>query len=111
MSVNVFPTLYLAKGYIGPVAIDVTWSDGSPRTMTGVTGTFTVYSVPPVNGAGGTTLFAAKNLSIPGSPVNRATVTMQAGDLATPGTYYAELRLVEGGVTDVQIGQVMIEGR
>jgi len=111
MAVNAFPTLYLAKGYIGPIAIDVTWADGTARNMTGVTGTFTIYSVPPVAGVGGTTLFTPKTLAAAGTPPNRATVDIATGNLATPGTYYAELSMTEGGVTDRQSGQVVIEGR
>jgi hypothetical protein len=111
MSRYKFDTLSVGKGYAGPLAVDLTWEDGTTRAAAAVTGTLRVYTTPPTNGVGGTTLFTAKTLSPTGSPANRLACTIAAVDVAVPGSYYAEIDLAEGAVKDALWGQFVIEGR
>jgi hypothetical protein len=107
-----FPTLHLARGYKGPLVLDVTWDGVSARNVTTVTGTLTVYSKPPLAGVGGTVLFA-KALTPTGIPTNRLACNLVPTDTALPGAYYAEVALTElgGDVVDVVHGVVAVEGR
>ncbi len=102
-----FSTLPLGKGYVGPVKIDVTWKEsGLPRDCTNVTGTFTTYSTA------GKVLWT-KDVRFAGGvePTNRMLFEVVAQDTSTPGSYYSELSLTEGGITDALHGTVTIEGR
>lgn len=102
----------VAKGYAGPAVVDVTWSSGAARPVAGITGTLIVYSSSPAAGVGGKVLFL-KALTPAGdpSPTNEMVAFLTTTDTATPGAFYSELVLVEGSVTDVMHGTVVIEGR
>lgn len=106
-----FGNVHVARDYVGPLTVDVTWEDGSTRTVSGITGTLNVYASSTVAGHAGTLAFTRSVTPAGGgSPTNRMAATLQASDTATPGTYYAELLLVEGGVTDVLHGLFVVDG-
>jgi hypothetical protein len=107
--VYAFAQLRLARGYQGPVTVDVLWGDRTARDVAAVTGTVVVYMSSPA--AGGEVLFTKAVVPAGGAnPVNRMTFSVTTADTAALGTYYAEITLTEGTVIDVLHGVVVIEG-
>lgn len=102
-----FKPVACGKGYAGPVLVVVTWASGASRDVTAATGTLTVYRTAPTGGTGGTVLFQ-KALS---GGATGLTGTVAATDTATPGTFYAEIAVVEGAITDTFHGVWVVEGR
>jgi hypothetical protein len=108
----VFPTLRIARGYQGPVVVDVQWSDGTPRPAAAIVGVLNVYRSSSTSGATGA-LLLTKDIDPAGgsNPTNRMVISIASTDLTAPGTYYAEIQLAEALVTDVLHGLVTVEGQ
>ena len=106
-----FPTLRIARGYQGPLVIDVTWDGTTTRDVTTATATLRVYSVPPSASSTGSVLLT-KTATPAGAPSSRLVSVLGQADTAVPaGSYYAELSISDGGVVDVLHGLVVVEGR
>ena len=105
-----FGKLSIERGYQGPLVVDVEWSAGNARDITGATGTLTVYSTPPVAGVGGTVLFSC-SLAPVGSPTYRMACTLTTANTTPPGSFYARIAVLEGNAIDVVHGTVEIAGR
>jgi hypothetical protein len=108
----VFPTLRVARGYQGPIVVDVTWSDGTPRPVAPIVGVLTVYRSSSTPGSTGAVLLQKAIDPAGGTePANRMVINVSSADLSAPGTYYAEIQLVEALATDMLHGLVTIEGQ
>jgi hypothetical protein len=106
--VYTFSGLSIALGYQGPVVLTVTWASGASRDMTTATGQIVLYKY-----VSGSTYHANPLLTKSLSPIggNQISFTVLSTDtLPAPGSYYSEITLVQGGVTDVLHGTVKIEG-
>ncbi len=96
-----FSAIRVAKGYSGPVELNVVWSNGSDRDVSACTGTMKVSQVtPPVE------RFTQK---LRGSGASHLVAVVSAADTAVPGTYRVEITVQDQARVDTWQGDLVVE--
>ncbi len=100
--VTTFAPIRVAKGYAGPLDLNVVWADGAARDVSKCSAKIIVSQVTPRRE------HFRKSLSAWGH--NQLSAVVTAADTATPGTYQVEIVVIDGPRTDTWHGDLVVEG-